>query len=708
MEAREAEMAVPVKRGFIGAGLILLALFPGKIAGGAEIRVPGDFQQIQPALDAARDGDAVILAPGEHATFQPLNPNRLHDPRHPQSPPVKNIVLKAESAVSETVIRINALSLQDPASVLIFDHGEDERTAIEGLTFTGGRGTRWGAGLFDSGGGGVLCLKGSSPVFRRCVFKENLMHGDSSQGGGAGCWDSSPRFVECSFLENRARGGGGGVHVEGIRARPVFENCTISKNTTDGPAGGMACLADAILLNCAISGNRAASAGGVSCGGAARFDDCTVSGNIGGGLWCRQLARVALTGCTISGNQGGSGLLAQADARLELAGCLIEGNQAAAGAGMALSAAKIAATDCEVRGNLALDRGGGALLIESAGEWARCTVRRNLAANSGAGMACEERSAPRLINCRFSENLVLLKSSPPGVRNWGGGGIFCDSGSAPLLSACTLAGNAAHLGGGVSCAAGAAPRLENCLLLGNLAHLRGGALLSFSSAPALANCTLSGNSALRGGAVECSFSIPSLLNCIIWGNRPNSFCGGASHSLVQVDPRFASPGAFDFSRLVTVAVNGQSYDLPDFIVDEGDYHLLPGSPALQAGAAEGAPVADFDGLARPCGGGVDIGAYEFCEASAVLFQRGDVDSDGERNTTDAVLLISYQFLGGPAPGCVKSADTDDNGAVEVTDAVYLLRHLYLGEPPPPEPFATCGEDGSEDDLTCENFPRCQN
>lgn len=95
------------------------------------------------------------------------------------------------------------MSLQGPASVLIFDHGEDQRTAVEGLTFTGGRGTRWGPGFSES-------------------------------GSGAGSWDSYPRFVECSFLENRACRGGGGVHVEGVGARPVFENCAISKNISYG------------------------------------------------------------------------------------------------------------------------------------------------------------------------------------------------------------------------------------------------------------------------------------------------------------------------------------------------------------------------------------------------------------------------------------------------------------------------------------------
>lgn len=42
----------------------------------------------------------------------------------------------------------------------------------------------------------------------------------------------------------------------------------------------------------------------------------------------------------------------------------------------------------------------------------------------------------------------------------------------------------------------------------------------------------------------------------------------------------------------------------------GDFHLQPGSPAVDAGSATDAPAADFDGTPRPQGGGWDIGAYE--------------------------------------------------------------------------------------------------
>lgn len=42
----------------------------------------------------------------------------------------------------------------------------------------------------------------------------------------------------------------------------------------------------------------------------------------------------------------------------------------------------------------------------------------------------------------------------------------------------------------------------------------------------------------------------------------------------------------------------------------GDYHLAPGSEAIDKSTAEGAPDHDFDGALRPQGATHDIGAYE--------------------------------------------------------------------------------------------------
>ncbi|GAA4047975.1 hypothetical protein GCM10022409_37890 [Hymenobacter glaciei] len=62
-----------------------------------------------------------------------------------------------------------------------------------------------------------------------------------------------------------------------------------------------------------------------------------------------------------------------------------------------------------------------------------------------------------------------------------------------------------------------------------------------------------------------------------------------------------------------------------------DFHLLAGSPAIDAGTATSAPATDFDGRARPQGAGYDIGAFEY----SALAQRGGAVAGAPLVTTTA-------------------------------------------------------------------------
>ncbi len=63
-------------------------------------------------------------------------------------------------------------------------------------------------------------------------------------------------------------------------------------------------------------------------------------------------------------------------------------------------------------------------------------------------------------------------------------------------------------------------------------------------------------------------------------------------SSINLDPKFASIGSRDF-------------------------HLLSGSPAIDAGVAISGLTTDIEGTARPQGSGIDVGAYEFGSATIV-------------------------------------------------------------------------------------------
>ena len=90
----------------------------------------------------------------------------------------------------------------------------------------------------------------------------------------------------------------------------------------------------------------------------------------------------------------------------------------------------------------------------------------------------------------------------------------------------------------------------------------------------------------------------------------------------------------------------------------------------------------------------DTWEYGPCELCDNKFLRGDCDGDGRAggNVTDALFLLTYNFLEGPRPGCLAACDADGDGLVEgqVTDAVYLLMYSFLGGPAPVAPFPACG------------------
>jgi hypothetical protein len=67
------------------------------------------------------------------------------------------------------------------------------------------------------------------------------------------------------------------------------------------------------------------------------------------------------------------------------------------------------------------------------------------------------------------------------------------------------------------------------------------------------------------------------------------------------------------ATLATFFVNPAKFDL----------HLLPNAPAVNTGSADQAPALDADRIARPQGSGIDLGAYEWHEASVAPADGGD-------------------------------------------------------------------------------------
>ncbi len=57
---------------------------------------------------------------------------------------------------------------------------------------------------------------------------------------------------------------------------------------------------------------------------------------------------------------------------------------------------------------------------------------------------------------------------------------------------------------------------------------------------------------------------------------------------------------------------------------------------------------------------------------------GDANDDGDINVSDAVHLINYVFLSGPAPEPHCIGDANGDSSVNVSDAVYIINYVFLG------------------------------
>jgi len=200
------------------------------------IRVPADYPRIQQAIDSARTGDTVLVAPGHY--YENL---RLRG---------RNIVLASEfltthdtSLIGRTILDGSRPTHPDSGTVLTIYQFEDSTTLVEGFTITGGTGTVWYDNkdkiLFREGGGLLIDLAGPT-------IRSNVITGNRADTAREGVLSA----------------GGGGVRV-GF-ADPVLERNVITHNRGRYGAGVVLFYAAAILRGNVITENE----GGEDFGGA--------------------------------------------------------------------------------------------------------------------------------------------------------------------------------------------------------------------------------------------------------------------------------------------------------------------------------------------------------------------------------------------------------------------------------------------------------
>ncbi|MFO0841552.1 MAG: right-handed parallel beta-helix repeat-containing protein [Gemmataceae bacterium] len=357
-----------------------------------------------------------------------------------------------------------------------------------------------------------------------------------------------------------------------------------------------------------------------------------------------------LSGLTLANGAAGEGgaVLVRHNGALTVSGCVVTGNSASSTDGGGVSGwegSSLNVRDTTFTSNRAYFN-GGALACEGTLTVRNCTFANN-SANHGGGAFLGPAGSATVAGSTFSNN-DATNGHGGGIGNQGtmtvrgctlkgnsasgfGGGLA--SWGALEVSGTTLAGNSASYGGGVYRHEGAMT-LTNCTVVNNSASRGGGVGLINSPGPVtLASCTVVGNHARddsptgidgRGGGLYNYVAALVTLNTIIYGNDApygadvyGNLGSTGSNLLGTWDPDYAT-GKSD-SDLV-----GEDPELGPLQDNGGPtFTLMPAldSPAVDGGAAFGAPATDQRGASRDplsAAGLPDIGAVEATSPAAPL------------------------------------------------------------------------------------------
>lgn len=392
-----------------GWGACSLAIGFACGAFGAVIDVPGDHAQIQAAIEAATQGDTVLVQPGTYVESLDFLGKGI---RVQGSAPVDSLV------VASTVVDAMATE-EDHRSVVSFVSGEDSSSVLAGLTLIGGTGTLLSTGPWggeSTGGGGVYCAASSSPRLEFLQVRDNLVFGENGLGAGLYCGASSaPAIKECSIFANTADrwGEGGGIYC--AASSPTIQDCTIHGNSAFRYGGGICCDDSAPLIShCTIARNQAGRGSGIYFSRSApQIEHCSIVENEGGwgggGICIGRGSTGRISNCTIAGNllgrEGDGGGIACGDASTLIAHCLIINNEGGLeGGGFSFAESKARVINCVIVGNHA-GSGGGVFSFGAGGaeRIINCTFSEN-SASQGGGLYAKYQTRPQFVNSILWEN----------------------------------------------------------------------------------------------------------------------------------------------------------------------------------------------------------------------------------------------------------------------------------------------------------------
>jgi len=595
------------------------------------IHVPADQPTIQAGIDAANDGDTVLVDEGTYLE----NINFLGKAITVAS----HFIVDADTNhISNTIIDGSQPDDPDYGSVVTFITGEDTTSVICGFTITGGAGTLFPMDQARAGGG-ILCYNAGATVKSNIIISNQVDNAGSSFGGGVAMnSDGSDRYV--ILEDNRIKNNillsednyayGGGIYSTintTIIENLITGNSIISHNAMGGGITSFSLygINQVILENNVINNN-------------------TIEGNdVWGGGVAVQFSAAIITGNQINNNAvtsvraWGGGLMTQGTiGEFHMTDNEIAGNSISAsnyGVGMGASIHSSTA-NTYISGNVFSNNtatgtsyGGGFRLNNSNG--VDILVDGNVISDNnipGAGGGVYTNAS----NCRFVNNLVANNSA-----GQSGGGIFMEIDQKDDLFYNSFPGSLT----------------QDLNLVRDISGVTDFIYI---------NNTFTGNSAgYYGGAIRVNYTTETclIMNSVFWEN--NAVLGDDIHYSGSDTIRVYYSDVNPENIFGTWTGEGNINADPEFIDDL--CHIDEFSPCVDMGADSlefngtwyYAPGHDFDGDIRPYGsGGIDIGADEndiFTAIDEFKIQHSTFNIQTYPNPTSgishfAIYISQYQYV----------------------------------------------------------------
>ncbi len=332
-------------------GVAISAIFALSDTG---ITVPDKYPTIQEAIDAADDGDEIVVDVGiyrESIDFKG-----------------KDIILRSTDPDDPSVVDQTIIDGGGGGTVVSFRSGESEEAVLNGFTVTRGS--------------GIVVSGGSTPVIKNNVIEDN----DAEYGAGLAIFDSSPQVLDNLIISNSGFLGGG-IFIE--ESSPLIEGNEITRNHAEMGSGVVIISNSAPeLLNNTITDNTA--------------------DRLGGGIVVAVNSTPSIKGNTITENiaeRNGGGILVEESEPI-IEENTISRNRAANGGGIflvnSMTTALLIAYN-EIAENIAAIAGGGLYMEGSSPTLEDNTFKENKSDHLGGASAIYN-SEPVLLRNIFERN----------------------------------------------------------------------------------------------------------------------------------------------------------------------------------------------------------------------------------------------------------------------------------------------------------------